>query len=59
MKRIAIRIIDGPFLKATKSYAMQSLLAIIALALILHIVDFLTRGAILASLGIATHEWMF
>ena len=59
MKRVAtrikaIRIIDKTFLQAPKSYVMQSLLAIIAMALILHFVGFLARGAIVAALGSST-----
>ncbi|MFC1943729.1 HPP family protein [Chloroflexota bacterium] len=54
MKRISIRIIDEKFLKAPRSYIIQSLLAVVALAIILHFVGFLTRGAIVAALGAST-----
>ena len=54
MKRKAIRIIDESFLKAPKNYIIQSLLAVVAMALILHFVGFLARGAIVAALGAST-----
>jgi len=54
MRRKAIRIIDESFLKAPKNYIIQSLLAAVAMALILHFVGFLTRGAIVAALGSST-----
>ena len=59
MKRVAmrikaIRIIDESFLKAPKSYIVQSLLAAVAVATILRFVGFLTQTAIVASLGAST-----
>ncbi|MFC2057286.1 HPP family protein [Chloroflexota bacterium] len=52
MKRI--RIIDETFRKSPQNYITQSLLAIVAMALILHFVGFLTRGAVVAALGSST-----
>ena len=54
MRRKTIRIIDERFLKVPKNYIIQSLLAAVAMALILHFVGFLTRGAIVAALGSST-----
>ena len=54
MKRVAIRIIDKSFLKAPKNYIIQSLLAVVAVAIILHFVGVLTQAAIVASLGAST-----
>ncbi|MFC2025043.1 HPP family protein [Chloroflexota bacterium] len=50
----AIRIIDRASLKAPKSYIIQSLLAVVAVAIILHFVGFITRTAIVAALGAST-----
>ena len=54
LKKISINVIDDKFLKAPKNYIVQSLLAVVVLALILHFVGFLTRGAIVAALGAST-----
>lgn len=56
MRRIAIRmkairIIDESFLKAPKNYIIQSLLAVVVLAIILYFVEVLTHAAIVAALG--------
>ncbi len=47
-------IIDKSFLKAPKNYIIQSLLAVVAVAIILHFVGVLTQTAIVASLGAST-----
>jgi len=54
MKRKAIRIFDESFRKAPKSYIIQSLLAIAAVAIILDFVEVFTQTAIVASLGAST-----
>ncbi|MFC2005501.1 HPP family protein [Chloroflexota bacterium] len=54
MKKITNRIIDQKFLNDPKHYIVQGLLAAIAMALILHFVGFLARGAIVAALGSST-----
>jgi len=59
MKRVArrvkaIRIIDESFTKAPKSYIIQSLLAVIAVVIILYFVEVLTHAAIVAALGAST-----
>jgi len=54
MKRKAIRIIDESFRKAPKNYIIQSLLAAVAVAVILNFVGVLTQTAIVASLGAST-----
>ncbi len=51
MKRKTIRIIDESFLKAPKSYIIQSLLAVVVLAVVLYFVETLTHAAIVAALG--------
>ena len=54
MKKIWLNIIDESFRRAPKNYIVQSLLAIVALWVILHFVGFLSRGAIVAGLGAST-----
>jgi len=59
MKVMAMEIIDKSFRKAPKKYIIQSLLATIAVVIILYFVEFLTHAAIVAALGIAAHEWSY
>ena len=47
-------IFDRSFKRAPKSYILQSLLAVLALAVILYFVEFLTHAAIIAALGAST-----
>ncbi len=47
-------IIDKSFKRAPKSYIVQSLLAVLALAIILYFVEVLTHAAIVAALGAST-----
>lgn len=47
----AIRIIDESFLRTPRNYIIQSLLAVVALAVILYFVEVLTHTAIIAALG--------
>ncbi|MFC1940617.1 HPP family protein [Chloroflexota bacterium] len=59
MERLAsriktIRIIDKSFKRIPKHYILQSLMATVAIAVILNLVGFLTRGAIVAALGAST-----
>ncbi len=49
-----MRIIDKSFIKNPKSYIIQSLLAVIAIAIILYFVEVLTHAAIVAALGSST-----
>jgi CBS-domain-containing membrane protein len=49
-----MEIIDKSFIKAPKSYIIQSLLAVLALAIVLYFVEFLTHAAIVAALGAST-----
>ena len=49
-----MRIIDKSFTRAPKSYIVQSLLAIVALAIILTFVEVMTHAAIVAALGAST-----
>ena len=56
MKRIveqmkAAHIIDESFLKSPKTYILQSLFAVAALAIILYFVEVLTHAAVVAALG--------
>ena len=44
-------IIDKSFKRAPKSYIVQSLLAVVAVAIILYFVELLTHAAIVAALG--------
>jgi len=46
-----MQIIDKSFKRAPKSYIMQSLLAVVAVAIILYFVEVLTHAAIVAALG--------
>jgi len=50
----AVRIIDESFLQTPKNYIIQSLLAVVALAIILFFVEVLTHAAIVAALGAST-----
>ncbi|MFC2052562.1 HPP family protein [Chloroflexota bacterium] len=54
MRIKTIRIIDKSFKKIPKHYILQSLMAAIAIAIILNLVGFLSRGAIVAALGAST-----
>jgi CBS-domain-containing membrane protein len=54
MKRIVGRIIDESFTKAPKTYIIQSLLAAVAVAIILYFLEVLTHAAIVAALGAST-----
>ena len=49
-----MRIIDRSFIKAPKSYILQSLLAVVSVAVILAFVEVLTHAAIVAALGAST-----
>ena len=49
-----MEIIDKAFTKAPRSYIIQSLLAVVALAVILYFVEVLTHAAIVAALGAST-----
>ena len=49
-----MRIIDESFTRAPKKYIVQSLLATIAVAIILYFVEFVTHAAIVAALGAST-----
>ncbi len=44
-------IIDKSFIRAPKSYILQSLLAVVTVAIILYFVEVLTHAAIVAALG--------
>ena len=46
-----MHIIDKSFIRAPKSYIIQSLLAVIVVAIILYFVEVLTHAAIVAALG--------
>ena len=46
-----MHIIDKSFIKAPKSYLMQSLLSVVTIAVILYFVEVLTHAAIVAALG--------
>ncbi len=46
-----MEIIDKSFKRAPKSYIVQSLLAVVAVAIILYFVEVLTHAAIVAALG--------
>ena len=46
-----MHIIDKSFIRAPKKYIIQSLLAVVAVALILYFVEVLTHAAIVAALG--------
>lgn len=48
---ITMHIIDDSFIKRPKSYIVQSLLAVLAVAVILYFVEVLTHAAIVAALG--------
>ncbi len=49
-----MHIIDKSFTRAPKSYIIQSLLAVVALGIILYFVEFITHAAIIAALGAST-----
>lgn len=49
-----MRIFDESFITAPKKYIIQSLLAVIAVAIILYFVEFITHAAIVAALGAST-----
>ncbi len=49
-----IQIIDKSFLKSPRNYIIQSLLAVVAVAIILYFVEALTHAAIVAALGAST-----
>ncbi len=49
-----MHIIDKSFTRAPKNYIIQSLLATIIIAIILHLLEGLTHGAIVAALGAST-----
>jgi CBS-domain-containing membrane protein len=51
MKWIKDRLIDRTFLKSPKPYIVQSLLAIVAVTIMLYFVEILTHAAIVAALG--------
>lgn len=46
-----MEIIDKAFIRAPKSYILQSLFAVLALAIILYFVEVLTHAAVVAALG--------
>lgn len=46
-----MQIIDRGFVRAPKSYIIQSLLAVVAVAIILYFIEVLTHAAIVAALG--------
>jgi len=46
-----MQIIDKSFVRSPKSYIIQSLLAVVAVAIILYFVEALTHAAIVAALG--------
>ena len=46
-----MQLMDKSFKRAPKSYIMQSLLAVVAVAIILYFVEVLTHAAIVAALG--------
>jgi len=49
-----IHVIDKTFLQSPKSYILQSLLAVLAVAIILYFVEVLAHAAIVAALGAST-----
>lgn len=49
-----MHIIDKSFIRAPKSYVLQSLLATVAIAIILYFVEVLTHAFIIAALGAST-----
>ena len=49
-----MHIIDKSFIRKPKSYIIQSLLATVAVAIILYFVEVLTHAAIIAALGAST-----
>ena len=49
-----MNLIDKSFIRDPKRYLIQSLLATVAMAIILHFVGFLARAAIVAALGSST-----
>lgn len=49
-----MEIIDKSFVRAPKNYIIQSLLAVVAVAIILYFVEVLTHAAIVAALGAST-----
>lgn len=49
-----MHIIDKSFTKAPKNYILQSLLAVVAVVVILYFVEVLTHAAIVAALGAST-----
>jgi len=51
VKNVAEHIFDKKFLESPKQYLIQSLLAVVALAIILYFVEVLTHAAIVAALG--------
>ncbi|MFC2070389.1 HPP family protein [Chloroflexota bacterium] len=51
MKRITVQLLDKSFLRSPKSFIIQSLLAVVILAIILYFVETLTHAAIVAALG--------
>ncbi len=51
---MAMEIIDKSFIKSPKNYILQSLLATIAVVIILYFVEGLTHAAIVAALGSST-----
>ena len=46
-----MQLIDKSFVRAPKSYIIQSLLAVATIAIILYFVEFLTHAAVIAALG--------
>ena len=54
MRKISIPVIDKQFRKVPKHYVVQSVLATVVIAAILHFIGFLTREAIVAALGAST-----
>jgi len=49
-----MHLIDKSFVRAPKRYIIQSLLAVVAVAIILYFVEVLTHAAIVAALGAST-----
>jgi CBS-domain-containing membrane protein len=54
VKKYLYNILDASFLRSPKSFIIQSLLAVVALAIILYFVETLTHAAIVAALGAST-----
>ncbi|HUV56738.1 MAG TPA: HPP family protein [Dehalococcoidales bacterium] len=51
---MAMEIVDKSFVRKPRSYIVQSLLAVIAVAIILYFIEILTHAVIIAALGAST-----